>query len=388
MRSTWFALAVTLAVQMLVSMAAVTVPVLAPAAAPEIGVSVGYVGLFVALSYGGSMAASITSGDLIKRFGAIRVSQCCLLLCALGLAMTAGGSIALLVPGALVIGAGYGAVTPASSHILAKSTPVRMMSLVFSLKQTGVPIGGALAGAVVPSLVLWRGWRFGALFVGACCLAAAVLAQAIRRGFDADRDPHRGIGIAGLVGPLRLASGEPGPRRLSITSFCFAAVQLCLVTYLVTYLSQQQGYTLVEAGLMLSVAQGAGIVARIAWGALADRGGRPLMVLGGIGIAMALSAVAFGAIGPTWPRVLVALVCAAFGATAIGWNGVFLAEVAREAPVGRAGEATGGTLFFTYFGVLVGPPLFALMVENGVSYAAAYVLIVMPALACGAWLLL
>ena len=86
--------------------------------------------------------------------------------------------------------------------------------------------------------------------------------------------------------------------------------------------------------------------------------------------------------------MLVALVCAAFGATAVGWNGVFLAEVAREAPAGRAGEATGGTLFFTYFGILVGPPLFALMVENGVSYAAAYVLIVMPALACGAWLLL
>ena len=138
---------------------------------------------------------------------------------------------------------------------------------------------------------------------------------------------------------------------------------------------------------MLSVAQAAGIVARIMWGVLADRGGRPLRVLGGIGIAMALCAIAFGLISPAWPRMLVVLVCAAFGATAIGWNGVFLAEVAREAPPGRAGEATGGTLFFTYFGILVGPPLFTLLVESGVSYAAAYVLIVMPALACGVWLL-
>ncbi len=91
---------------------------------------------------------------------------------------------------------------------------------------------------------------------------------------------------------------------------------------------------------------------------------------------------------PAWPWVAVTLVCAAFGATAIGWNGVFLAEVAREAPAGKAGEATGGTLFFTYFGVLVGPPLFAAMVESGASYPTAYAVVGMPTLVCGLWLLL
>jgi len=80
-------------------------------------------------------------------------------------------------------------------------------------------------------------------------------------------------------------------------------------------------------------------------------------------------------------------VCAAFGGTAIGWNGVYLAEIARKAPPGKAGLATGGALFFTYFGVLLGPPAFAFLVEGGLGYPAAFLLVAAPPLACGLWLL-
>jgi MFS family permease len=387
MRSTLFPLSATLAVQTLVAMAVVTVPVLAPAAAVDVGVSAGYVGLFVAIAYGGSMAASLVSGGLVQKFGAIRVSQGCLLLCAAGLALTASGSASLLVPAALLIGAGYGPVTPASSHILAKSTPLHMMSLVFSVKQTGVPIGGALAGAIVPSLVLLAGWRVAALAVAAGCLATAALAQPIRALFDRDRNGAQRVGFASIAAPLRFAMTDPFIRRLAVCSFFFAVVQLCLVTYLVTYLTRNLGFTLVQAGLMLAVAQGGGIVARIAWGALADRSERPLLVLGFVACAMAACAAGAALFSPQWPQAAIALVCAAFGATAIGWNGVYLAEVAREAPPGKAGDATGGALFFTFSGVLVGPPAFAVMVESGMSYPAAFVLTAIPALACGLWLL-
>jgi hypothetical protein len=81
------------------------------------------------------------------------------------------------------------------------------------------------------------------------------------------------------------------------------------------------------------------------------------------------------------------VLCAAFGGTAIGWNGVFLAEVAREAPAGKTVEATGGALFLTFFGVLVAPPLFALIVESGAGYAAAFAIVAAPPLLSGLWLL-
>ncbi|MGB3428697.1 MAG: MFS transporter, partial [Burkholderiaceae bacterium] len=180
MRSTLLPLAATLAIQALVAMATITVPVLAPAAASELHVSAGLVGLFVSLVYLGSMISSAASADLIRRIGAIRFSQYCLVLCAIGLVLLTFGSTPALIASALVLGIGYGPITPASSHILAKTTPAHMMSFVFSVKQTGVPLGGALAGIVVPPLVVLGGWRAGAYSVAALCVLTAVIAQSIR----------------------------------------------------------------------------------------------------------------------------------------------------------------------------------------------------------------
>jgi MFS family permease len=363
------------------------VPVLAPAASDELHLSAGLIGLYVSLVYLGSMISSAASADLIRRVGAIRFSQYCLVMCAAGLALLTLGTTPALVASALVIGLGYGPITPASSHILAKTTPPHMMSFVFSVKQTGVPLGGALAGVVVPPLVLLGGWRLGALAVAGLCVLTAVIAQSIRAENDADRDPKRPISARGPFRALALVATDANVRRLALSSFFFSALQLCLTTYLVTYLANQLGYTLVEAGLMLAVATTAGIVGRIAWGAAADRSGRPAAVLGLVGIAMAAAAGTMALSSPDWPRAAMIVLCAAFGGTAIGWNGVYLAEVAREAPQGKTVEATGGALFFTFFGVLITPPLFAAIVEGGGSYGMAFAVVAVPPLLCGLWLL-
>jgi len=387
MRSTLLPLAATLAIQALVAMATITVPVLAPAASDELHLSAGLIGLYVSLVYLGSMISSAASADLIRRIGAIRFSQYCLVMCAIGLALLTFGTMPALIASAFVLGLGYGPITPASSHILAKTTPPHMMSFVFSVKQTGVPLGGALAGIVVPPLVLLGGWRLAALAVAGLCVLTAVVAQSIRAENDADRDPKRPISARGPFRALALVARDATVRRLALSSFFFSALQLCLTTYLVTYLTSKLGYTLVEAGLMLAVATTAGIVGRIAWGAVADRSGRPAAVLGFVGIAMAAAAGAMATSSPEWPRVAMIVLCAAFGGTAIGWNGVYLAEVAREAPAGKTVEATGGALFFTFFGVLITPPLFAAIVEGGGSYGLAFAVVAAPTLLCGLWLL-
>ena len=44
------------------------------------------------------------------------------------------------------------------------------------------------------------------------------------------------------------------------------------------------------------------------------------------------------------------------------------------APDGQVGCAIGGTLFFTYFGVVLGPPIFGGVVYETGSYALAFLL--------------
>lgn len=86
-------LAAMLAVQAIVSMVAVTVPVMAPVAANDIGISSTSVGIYVSLIYISSMISSLWSGDFILRYGALRVSQVCLIFCGIGLMLTAFASI-------------------------------------------------------------------------------------------------------------------------------------------------------------------------------------------------------------------------------------------------------------------------------------------------------
>ena len=64
--------------------------------------------------------------------------------------------------------------------------------------------------------------------------------------------------------------------------------------------------------------------------------------------------------------------CAFFGATAIGWNGVQLSQVARHAPPGQAGAVTGASGFLTFTGVVLGPPLFAVLAGMTGSYRAGF----------------
>jgi len=381
-------LLVTLVVQSLVAMSAVTIPVLIPTAAVEIGVSASYIGIYVGLIYISSMLSSMLSGNFIVRYGALRVSQMCLVFCGIGLSLAAAVSLPALMVSALVLGLGYGAATPASSHILVRSVPETMMSSLFSLKQTGVPLGGALAGAIVPSLVLLVGWKSAAVIVGAGCVILAIMIQPLRTEIDSDRQPGQTVPLKGAFQSIQIVLSHLPLRQLAIISFFYTSMQVCLTTYLVVYLMDNVGMALVRAGLILSTCQIAGAFGRILWGVIADRYFPARLVLGFLGVAMTAGAVAAATFGPGWSYPAILLVVTMFGATAIGWNGVYLAEAARLAPAGRVGAATGGTLVFTYLGVVVGPPVFAVVVMGTDSYAFGFVLFAVMTLVCGVVILI
>jgi nitrate/nitrite transporter NarK len=154
-------------------------------------------------------------------------------------------------------------------------------------------------------------------------------------------------------------------------SFAFAATQNCVFAFLVTFLVEHIGYDLVAAGAVYSVMQAAGIAARILWGWVADRLGAARGVLAWLGFGSAAFLLALAMASAAWPIALIAAVSALVGITASGWNGVYLAEVARIAP-DAVSHATGGTLVFTYLGVVTGPALFTLAVSLTGDYASGF----------------
>jgi len=375
-------LAITLAIQAATSMAMIAPSVMAPVAALELGLSAQGIGWFVALEYFFAMLSGLACGALIARFGAVRVCQITVCLAAVGLAVGTGAVLPAVFAAAGLIGSGYGLVNPVSSHLLASAAPPRMMSLIFSIKQTGVPLGGALAGALVPTLVLTHSWRWSAVAVALLCLLAALLIQPAQAADAAVPRARASGSLRAYFAPLAMVIADPPVRELAIISMIFGSAQLALIAYFVTYLNLELGFGLVAAGLIYSSAHLSGIVGRIAWGAVADRWLTPRITLGLLGIVMAVSGVGVASFHADWPLSAVILVSALFGASAVGWNGVYLAEVARSAPPGRVGAITGGTQFFTFIGALAAPPLFGFVAGLAGGYGKAYLAFcLLPALA-------
>ncbi len=366
------ALAVTTAIQIAVALAALTLPAIAPVVARDLGVPTSMVGSYLSALYLGASAAALVGGGLVLRLGAIRLSQWGLVLCALALLLALAPSVVAVVAAAVLLGLGYGPITPASSHVLARTATARNMALTLSIKQTGVPAGMALAGIVVPPLAVAFGWRVAVASVAALCAAVALAAQPLRSALDADRDRRARISLAQLVAGLRLVATTPRLRTAAAVSFIYSGMQMCTTGFIVAYLADEIGVPLVAAGVGLTVASVAGVVARIAWGAVADRWLSPHRTLALLGALMAVFSSVVALLSSAWPFAAMLIVLAALGATAIGWNGVYLAEVARVAPAGQAGLATGGCLFFTFVGVVVCPALFGWAQRASGSYAVSF----------------
>ncbi len=370
----------------MVAMALLTLPVMAPVAAKALEVSPALVGVYVAITYAGAMFASLTSGTTVSRLGPIRVSQLGLILCAIGLCLCAVPWLPAIGLGALLIGLGYGPITPASSQILARTTQPSQMALVFSIKQTGVPVGAMMAGAIVPSLMLGIDWQWSLVVVAMACVVSAALSQPLREALDDLRQASLTFQMSTLTTPLRMVLGHRALSTMAACSFMFSMVQMSLTTYLVTYLHDDLAYGMVSAGLLLSVTQLGGIGGRIAWGLVADRWLGAQKTLALLAILMASSALATALLLPILPLWGIWAILLVFGASAIGWNGVYLAEVARQAPEGKASVATGGTLTFTFLGVVIGPPLFGALSSAFGTYRAGFLALVITSSLC-AWVL-
>ncbi|MCA3071329.1 MAG: MFS transporter [Rhodocyclaceae bacterium] len=368
------AVGVAFAVQAGVALVIFAPPVLAPAATRTMGLDPSTVGVFTSLVYLFAAIAAVSSARPVAALGALRASQICLLLCAAGIALVATASLPLVVLGAMLLGLGYGPVTPSSAIILVSTLPARFRSLGFSVKQTGVPVGAGVCGLAIPALVAAFDWQVAAFVLAAAVVAGAVLCQPLQRDFD---EGVRGSGPSASTSPLgslALVWRLPRLRELAIGSFVFAGIQMCVVTYLVVFLTET-GLGLGQAGLAMTCAMIGGLVGRIGWGWVADNLLAPRRTLALVSLLMGMTSLGLACVQPSWPLAAVIAMSAAAGLSSIAWNGVYLAEVAHRAPPGMATAATGGTMFCTYAGVMVWPTVFYVAHAATGSYVASFVLV-------------
>ncbi|PWB59944.1 MAG: MFS transporter, partial [Bradyrhizobiaceae bacterium] len=131
-----------------------TLPVLAPQVAPLAGVEPSTIGHLAGVMFAGALLPTLLASAAMPLVGPVRMSQLTTALSAAGLLVAATGNVWALLIAALIIGAGYGPGAPLSSAVLAHHTRPEWRGLVFSVRQSGIPIGGLLAGLTLPMVAL------------------------------------------------------------------------------------------------------------------------------------------------------------------------------------------------------------------------------------------
>lgn len=341
---------------------------LAPLIRADLSLARWQVGAITAVTFAGAALSSVPSGRLTDRFGAPRMLAAAVAAVACGCALAAVAPVApLFLLGVAAVGLAYGLITPPTNVIVRGAQTTRHRSLLMSVKQVGVTIGGFVSGTTMPTIADRVGWRLALLAPAIACTVVAVSSLLSRRTLARHADTARiapAIGLERRELPRSFALGVGG------FGFVMGGLQLAFVTYLSLFLKEAHGYRLAVAGISLAVTMAAGTAGRLLWAVVSDRffadrrasGLRFNAILSMVGMG-GLALLPSGAL--IWPCV------ALVGFANIGWNGVYMALVAETAPLGRIGRSSGSALRTVFSGAVVVPPVLGLVADRA-GWTAAW----------------
>ncbi|MPZ31218.1 MAG: MFS transporter [Rhodospirillales bacterium] len=381
LRSALVPLGAMLGTQIMVSLAVLSLSVLMPAVARDLAIDAKLIGAFTAITYAVASFVALASAGVIARLGAVRVCQLALLAAAAGLAVNAAAAVWACIGAVVLIGFAQGPINPASAHILSQRVPRRFFSIVFSIKQTGVPLGFATAGIVLPLLLTWVGWRGASLVAAAAMVGAAGVLGLLRPRLDAAMTPPGPS--PGVWRSVHFVLGHRQLRVLGWSALVYVIAQHSFTFFLVTYLYEHCRLSIAEAGFLLFLSQIGGTAQRLVLGALGDRIPR-LPLLGWTGIGIAAGAAGTALIAPDTPHWLTGVIVVAYGTVVISWNGVSIAEFAHLSPPGQVAAVASVQTALAFSGAVVGPPTFGLIATLA-GYPSAFLAVAACVLAAALW---
>ena len=362
------------AVQVIATMGILIPAAIAPELARTLDLPVSMIGFQVSLAYVGATLMSLCGGLVQRKLGAVRANQIAATAIGLSLLIIAIPHVAALFVGSLGLGIAYGMTNPAASHLMMKIASPTNRNLIFSVKQTGQPLGGVVAGLMAPPIAIAFGWQWSLMAGAFLALSTVLLIQPLRAKLDGDRDPTTKFRSA-VFKDVSLVLRIRELRLLALAALTFSGVQLALMTFAVTMLFEDVKFDLVLAGVGLAVIQIAGVAGRLGWGVIADRNGDGRKTLLFAQSLSVVAAVATAFLSDSMPLVAVFGILFLFGMSAVGWNGVFMAEIGRLAPEGKISSATGGVLVPTFIGVMMGPLVFSAIHEVTATYTMSFAIL-------------
>jgi MFS family permease len=367
--SRWSVLALVTVAHALGALSVLSVAPLSPFLFDALELTRAQVGLLLPAVYLGGVMMALPAGWLTDRLGVrLTLGGGLLLIGAFVMAASWTPSFPALLGALVGAGFGFSVLNPSTGKAVVEWFPPRGRGLAMGIKQTGLTLGGLTGALTLPPLALAFGWREALRAAGAVSVLAAALVLAVYRppATPESAPPTSWPRLTELSVFMR----RPGVVVVFVSGLALSIGQSSVLAYLALYAKETLAVSAVAAGQVLALAQLGGTGARLAWGAASDRffGGRrrPGVVASAL---LGAAAYALLALGPQLPAAGIVPLAILAGAGAFGWVGLYFALVAEIGGARYAGLLTGVAVAFAWSGVLIGPPMFGLLLGSTGSYA-------------------
>jgi predicted MFS family arabinose efflux permease len=337
------------------------------------------IGLLVSAAQLVPIAGLLVAGELLDRYSERLVVGIGTLIVAFALmAATTASSYTSLLLFLVVVGAGYSTAQPGGSKSVSRWFASSQRGFAMGIRQAGLPLGGALAAALLPYLATKWGWQSSFLAGGLVALFGAVVFIAFyRAAAENNRPPTADTDIKTAVlsrlGMLR----EPSMRNIMLSGISLISVQYGVLVFTALYLHDRLNITITQAAIFLFIAQCAGVAGRILLAAWSDRCrlGRYFPVL------VCMVAVIFGLLiliaTPFSSSIFLGGLFAYLGFFSFGWYGPWVAYVAESAPPDKTGFALGLAMAINQVAIVTVPPLLGLLIDLTHSYIPGWTILIL-----------
>ena len=373
----WLVLAVATFVAASGSAFVAGVAFLLPYLHTDMGLSLTRAGLLVAMPSIGMASTLIAWGWLVDRTGERLVLAAGAAGTALALTATMiTGSVGLLATFLLLAGAATASGNSASGRLVVGWFPAHRRGLAMGIRQMSQPAGAAVAAMTMPLLAQTHGLRAAFAVPLVMAVVSAVAALVVVTDPPAPPpSPQRSRG--GTTGAA--AEGPAAPdgspyraarylQRIHGVSVLLVLPQGMFQAFLLAWLVLGHGWSAVSAGVVVTVGQILGAIARIVAGAVSDRIGsrvRPIRAVAisvTAGLAALTVAEALGAPGAV--AVTLAVVATVLS---VSDNGLAFTAVAEYAGPRWSGRALGVQNTAQFVAIAASTPLIAAAID-GVGY--------------------
>jgi sugar phosphate permease len=362
-RYRWVVLAAGTLAQASFSASSVGLPALGPALKSGYGLTLGQTGVVLAAIGIGMLFTLLPWGLVADRVDERWVIATGLTAAAAALAAASRTQSFGSVTAVLIAAGAFGAsVNAASGRAIMAWFPASELGTALGIRQTAIPIGGAIGAALLPVLASAGGIRAAFLFLAGACATGAVIAAVFIRG-GTEGEPE--------LGDVSRPVHDPRMWLLGTGTGLFLVAQIAITGFVVLFLHEHRGVSKHAAGAVLATIYVLAIAARVGSGRISDRLRNRLRPLRVIGVAVALATAAV-AVAVDAPLALLVPLFVVAGTLSMSWNGLAYASAAEMAGAARTGAALGFQQ--TLLGVVVAgaPPVVA--VVAGHSWRLAFFL--------------